>query len=553
MSKQQFIQELTLNFNLRQPKTDKPTSIFAVVYIKGKQYRFSTGVKVYPHQWNKKKQEAYISLQLTELDNHNNIICNETLTKFKENFTLFRHEICSNISKINNIINILKKYMYMERTKKRKAEIPPIYWLKSQIVDKATYQSAFNQFVKWLQDRKGTINEWSELTYELVKEFCEFQKNRLGASRFNTIVLVLKNAFINAHKDKNIPFENSEIIEYLKESHASTKVSDDGRIALTQEQVTYIYNMKLKNDMQELVRDMFVFECLTSVRYSDIYGADYSMHKGKKLFEIIQEKEEGSRNQIVSLELYPAVKDILDKYDWKFPKLTNKKANYHLQNIISMTPFANEKVQIKKRLANGKVEIIKKEMKEAIRTHTGRRTFITILLSNPDVRESDAIHSTGHQNTEMLKTYNKNDKTKAIENILLAQRKNIELKEETNIFTTSADGSYLNYNPLEELFDYTNLLSLCKLCANIKGEEDGSTKGIMTSPTAKKTMEKILDFTSITKVEKKSDQIDTDILTSQLKRMIPFFNVFNHYYPGTTKALFAKARILGIELEGHQD
>ena len=101
MSKQQFIQELTLNFNLRQPKSDKPTSIFAVVYIKGKQYRFSTGVKVYPHQWNKKKQEAYISLQLTELDNYNNGICNETLTKFKENFTLFRHEVCTNISIIN--------------------------------------------------------------------------------------------------------------------------------------------------------------------------------------------------------------------------------------------------------------------------------------------------------------------------------------------------------------------------------------------------------------------------------------------------------------------
>ncbi|CAG9893992.1 hypothetical protein BOVA514_2870 [Bacteroides ovatus] len=32
----------------------------------------STGVKVYPDQWNIKKQEAYISCRLTESDNINN-------------------------------------------------------------------------------------------------------------------------------------------------------------------------------------------------------------------------------------------------------------------------------------------------------------------------------------------------------------------------------------------------------------------------------------------------------------------------------------------------
>ena len=57
MEKQTFIQEMSCNFNLREPKAHKPTNIYFVVCIEGKQIKFSTGVKVYPEQWNKKKQE----------------------------------------------------------------------------------------------------------------------------------------------------------------------------------------------------------------------------------------------------------------------------------------------------------------------------------------------------------------------------------------------------------------------------------------------------------------------------------------------------------------
>ena len=72
---QVFINEIVkASFNLRQPKSKRPTNIYLIVRINQKQAKLSTGIKVYPGQWNIKKQEAYISCRLTKSDNINNTI-----------------------------------------------------------------------------------------------------------------------------------------------------------------------------------------------------------------------------------------------------------------------------------------------------------------------------------------------------------------------------------------------------------------------------------------------------------------------------------------------
>ena len=72
------------HFNLRERKADKPTNIYCVVYLQGKQYRFATGVKVLPCQWDKKRQVAIISNVQSIVDNYNNNIVNEKLEELKE-------------------------------------------------------------------------------------------------------------------------------------------------------------------------------------------------------------------------------------------------------------------------------------------------------------------------------------------------------------------------------------------------------------------------------------------------------------------------------------
>lgn len=88
MNEQVFL-EFTLNFNLRQTRLNKPTIIYALFSFRGKQYKVNIGVKVYPSQWNKRKQIATISNGQTRLDNRNNEIVNKRirsiLASFEEN------------------------------------------------------------------------------------------------------------------------------------------------------------------------------------------------------------------------------------------------------------------------------------------------------------------------------------------------------------------------------------------------------------------------------------------------------------------------------------
>ena len=54
MKHQFFAREVVAHFNLRQPKSSKPTPVYMVVRIGKKQLKFSIGCKIYPEQWNKK-------------------------------------------------------------------------------------------------------------------------------------------------------------------------------------------------------------------------------------------------------------------------------------------------------------------------------------------------------------------------------------------------------------------------------------------------------------------------------------------------------------------
>ena len=89
-----FFNEVRASFNLRKPKSDRPTNIYLVCRINKKQVKLSTGVRVYPDQWNTKKQEAYVSPRLTELDNINNAIVNDEINKLKADFIDFKRYIC---------------------------------------------------------------------------------------------------------------------------------------------------------------------------------------------------------------------------------------------------------------------------------------------------------------------------------------------------------------------------------------------------------------------------------------------------------------------------
>ena len=77
-----YFMETRATFNLRVPKSEKPTNIFFVCkMINGKQIKINIGTdyKIYPKHWNKEKQTVMIDNSLPQL-------CIEHYTKVNNDF-----------------------------------------------------------------------------------------------------------------------------------------------------------------------------------------------------------------------------------------------------------------------------------------------------------------------------------------------------------------------------------------------------------------------------------------------------------------------------------
>ena len=114
--KQQFVREIRGHFNLRKPKGGKPTDVFFVVCLNGKQYKLSSGMKVYPDQWDSKMQQAIESNQLSRLDNRNNKMVNEKINSIRCSFMDFLKYLCTAETETVDIGELLKLFIYKDTT-----------------------------------------------------------------------------------------------------------------------------------------------------------------------------------------------------------------------------------------------------------------------------------------------------------------------------------------------------------------------------------------------------------------------------------------------------
>ena len=82
----------------------------------------------------KKKQEAYISCRISELDNLNNTIVNQKIIEIKNRFLQYKHYLCDNPSEIEDSIEILKRFIYKDTImEKKKQAVNAIHWLRNTL------------------------------------------------------------------------------------------------------------------------------------------------------------------------------------------------------------------------------------------------------------------------------------------------------------------------------------------------------------------------------------------------------------------------------------
>lgn len=420
MAGQVFINEIVkASFNLRQPKSKRPTNIYLIVRINQKQAKLSTGVKVYPDQWNIKKQEAYISCRLTESDNINNTIANKKLLELRNQFEEFKRYLCDNPSKLENCWELLRKYVYKDSDMRRSKKINVIHWLRNAIAnDKTiktsgerkgastmeTYLIVLKDFNNFLLEKGREVIGFEDINLALIKEYETYLFNKKVKGEQTTATSTVGNKCVQlisiikrAEPYNLIDIHESKLDKYTK---PKSRQGDENEISLSEGDINKIHSLKLSGK-EEVVKDVFILQCWTGQRFSDMLSLNKGIVKNTdngQILEIVQTK----RTHRVAIPLFPVALEILEKYDFNLPEISKNTMLRYLKKIGLKAGLTEEHIVTEDR--GGKVTNSIKQRWELIGTHTARRSYISNMLK----RGYDShllMKITGHTTEEAFKRY----------------------------------------------------------------------------------------------------------------------------------------------------
>ena len=177
-------------------------------------------------------------------------------------------------------------------------------------------------------------------------------------------------------------------------------------IFLTWEELNKLREFEMPATKQALdrVRDVFLFQCFTGLRYSDVFNLRRSDIKGDHI-EVTTVKTSDS----LIIELNKHSKAILDKYkdvsfddDKVLPVITNQKMNDYLKELAELAGI-DEPVRQTYYRGNERIDEVTPKY-ALLGTHAGRRTFICnalVLGIPPQV----VMKWTGHSDYKAMKPY----------------------------------------------------------------------------------------------------------------------------------------------------
>lgn len=306
-----------------QASTDKEGAVDLRVCYDCKQKFLSTGVKVYPKQWDVKNECVKLRNDATSLNKALSDIKNDAITLLTE----MSKSGYVDLSRLNEIFkpkaHNLTFHDYMkERIAKRN-------------VSENTRERYFS-FYKIFVEEYGKMQRFAEITEAGVRDYDEWLHKRVVNghlmkqstiySHHKYLRLFIYDALTDGYVEKN-PYQSRRI----KIDHG-----EGGQIpCLTIEQVEKIESLDLVGYLDK-VRDLFLFQCNTGLAFSDMQKfrlRDYTQDKdGKYLIKGQRTKTDTTYIFVLSDKALA----IVGKYKGKIPSISNQKYNQYLKVLGQM-------------------------------------------------------------------------------------------------------------------------------------------------------------------------------------------------------------------------
>jgi hypothetical protein len=397
-----------INFKLKEPQkgitsaNQKETLIFMIFsygYFKldhngRKKYisiKLTTGMKIYPHQWNSSKNRAkqksnfdYTSIN-TSLDRLENI----SKRLLRENKGIKPDELKQLINKEFNKIPDLKETFldYIKRyIEEAKEGVRLTQNKEGAKFSKSSIKalSSFRNKIKEYQKYKKITLEFEDIDQKFYDEFTSFltTKKNHSPNYIGKLIKEVKTIMFAASREK---LHDKTDFKYFK---VTTQNVD--AIYLNENELRLLWNLDLTNrPSHEVARDVFLVGCYTAQRYSDYHRINKNNIRNNNI-ELTQRKT----GEKVFIPIRPELRLILEKYDYKLPKTHEQKINTYIKEVGKLAGIDGN---INKEKTRGGLKIEENIPKyKMITTHTARRSGATnmYLAGIPSI---DIMKITGHK------------------------------------------------------------------------------------------------------------------------------------------------------------
>ena len=281
-------------------------------------------------------------------------------------------------SKIDNIIKVIHDAVYNDAT-----------------LSKGTADNYLNKGIPALEfylshlkkDEKKKVDSFDYFTTEFFNGFGQYIYDNYTHDDGKTYTISTINSILKYAKSAVVLCARTK--QYLTEQHiASLKVryftdkSAPNHIALRDDEVMLLYNYKPKSELDEKVRDIFLLECTFGHRIADILRLDERIEEiGGKYYITISPKKTPQKRVEVGIVFDIAKRILIDKYHCQLPSVSKDAINKNIKRIAQEAGIKGEELQSYHYQGENQPQETKRPRYECISTHTGRRTFISMLVA----------------------------------------------------------------------------------------------------------------------------------------------------------------------------
>ena len=382
------------------------------VNFASKRIEFTTGYRIDATKWDADKQRVKngCSNKLKQSASEINASLLEYYTEIQSIFKRFEVEdVMPTPEQIKEAFNALHKPVSEEPKPKKEALPCDFFQVFDDFVEDCGRQNNWTDstFEKFAAVKNHLTNFREGLTFEFfderglndyvgyLRDVKEMRNTTIG-KQLSFLKWFLRWAF-----KKGVHQNNAYDSYKPKLKSAQKKI-----IFLTWNELNRLREFKIPSNKQALerVRDVFLFQCFTGLRYSDVFNLRRSDIKGDHI-EVTTVKTSDS----LIIELNNHSKAILDKYkdvafedDKVLPVITNQKMNDYLKELAELAGIDEP---IRQTYYKGNERIDEVTPKYALLgTHAGRRTFICNALAL-GIPPQVVMKWTGHSDYKAMKPY----------------------------------------------------------------------------------------------------------------------------------------------------